>query len=405
VLVRYVAAPVTVRIGSEISATASAIRGIILSENGVAKQLGRLLVVVNDLQPYGSQRVAVATANGLRSVSDCITLLTLESASSGDLRLESMRRESLNRPRGGAFGFAILVARLRKYLLRNPPTYILSHMMFSNIVTIAAIRSSKLLRHIPVVVVEHSPPSLSLTFEKSPGPLRALGRHLYPCAAEVVGVSDAVTRNIEETYGLQRGRARRIYNPVDSRDILMRASSTPPHPWLTGSTAKRTVVCVAGFRPVKQQELLVSALNELPDVRALFVGDGPRREAIEKFAHELGVADRIEFVGYREDATSFVKHAAALILPSRWEGFGLAAVEAAALGVPVVASASGGLVELIPGKAPGVLVSPSSASSLVEGIARVLDNRSLYSEGDLSAFQPSLISAEYAALLAAHDAG
>jgi L-malate glycosyltransferase len=90
----------------------------------------------------------------------------------------------------------------------------------------------------------------------------------------------------------------------------------------------------------KGQHLIVSALPSLPGVRLVMAGSGPERENLTAQARRLGVEDRIHFLGHvgRQDLTDLYRAATLMVFPSTWETFGLAAVEAAMVGLPVIAS-------------------------------------------------------------------
>lgn len=84
--------------------------------------------------------------------------------------------------------------------------------------------------------------------------------------------------------------------------------------------------------------------------KAVMVGDGELRQDVEKRVIELGLEDNVTLAGFQTDPYVFLKNAKVLCLPSLWEGYGLSAVEALALGVPVVASPVGGLVGIVTDK-------------------------------------------------------
>lgn len=90
----------------------------------------------------------------------------------------------------------------------------------------------------------------------------------------------------------------------------------------------------------KGQQIIVSALAELPGVRYVMAGAGPEHDALARLARSLGVQDRVHFLGLigREDLTDLYRASSLLVFPSVWETFGLAAVEAAMVGLPVIAS-------------------------------------------------------------------
>lgn len=114
--------------------------------------------------------------------------------------------------------------------------------------------------------------------------------------------------------------------------------------------------------------------REVPSAHFVIVGDGDRdyREALEELARSLGVADRVHFLGYRDDAPRVIGALDTLVLASDHEGFPLVTLEAMASGIPVVATALGGVGEQIVHGETGYLVPPRNAPALAEGILSVL---------------------------------
>lgn len=132
---------------------------------------------------------------------------------------------------------------------------------------------------------------------------------------------------------------------------------------------------VSNFRPIKRPldliEVLARVRRHLP-ARAVLVGDGPERAAVARRADELGVRDAVCLLGRRDDFAKLLGHADGFILPSESEGFGVAALEAMATGVPVFGYDVGGLPEVVADGA-GTLVPccdvDALAAAVVAGIA------------------------------------
>ena len=97
-------------------------------------------------------------------------------------------------------------------------------------------------------------------------------------------------------------------------------------------------------------------------------GDGPLRGELESLAAELGLGQAVRFLGRVEGVTAEMEQAAAVVVPSLGEGFGMVALEAAERGRPVIASAVGGLPEIVDDGRTGVLVPRADASALAAAI-------------------------------------
>ena len=122
----------------------------------------------------------------------------------------------------------------------------------------------------------------------------------------------------------------------------------------------------------KNHALALEALALLPGVHLAVVGDGELRGDLERLASERGLSDRVTFLGLREDARALVGAADVLVLPSRWEGLPLVALEALAAGTPVVATAARGVRELLVDGRTGLLVEPGDQKALAGAVRRVL---------------------------------
>jgi len=138
---------------------------------------------------------------------------------------------------------------------------------------------------------------------------------------------------------------------------------------------------VSNFRPVKRVDVALEVFRRIRrDVRARFVlvGDGPVRADIERQAAEYGLGDEALFLGERQDLVPLLSVADLFLLPSAQESFGLAALEAMACEVPVVASNVGGLPEIIENGVTGFLCPPEAVDLMAERGIELLWNRTLH---------------------------
>ena len=125
--------------------------------------------------------------------------------------------------------------------------------------------------------------------------------------------------------------------------------------------------------PVKNVDLLLRAyerVREHIDAPLTIVGDGPLRAELEQLAVTLGVADTVDFLGYRPRAevATLMQRASVLALPSSSEGYGLVLAEALACGTPVVASRVGGVPEIVASSSAGTLVPPGDIDALTDAL-------------------------------------
>lgn len=135
---------------------------------------------------------------------------------------------------------------------------------------------------------------------------------------------------------------------------------------------------VARLHAVKGHRYFIEAAQKIllqrPATRFLIVGDGPYRPVLEKLVGSMGVSDRVVFTGFVEDVYSLMAELDLLVISSLWEGFGLTAIEAMVLGVPVVATEVGGLPEVVQHGKTGLLAPPADAAALAKSIVWMLDH-------------------------------
>jgi glycosyltransferase involved in cell wall biosynthesis len=192
----------------------------------------------------------------------------------------------------------------------------------------------------------------------------ALGR----LVGRYIAVSDDTRRRLLSTFGWPERKVVVVHNAIPlerfsvGRDPAVRAA--------LGAAGNETPLALVPARLDEQKghDVLIRAAAELPGVRFACVGDGPLRAQLLAQARELGVADRMEFLGYRDDIPSLLAACDLAVLPSRYEGLPISLIEAMAAGRPVVATNIGGTRELVRDGETGVLVPPDDPAALAAAI-------------------------------------
>ncbi len=186
----------------------------------------------------------------------------------------------------------------------------------------------------------------------------------------LVTVSESARRDISREFGIPAGRLRVVPNGIDT-DVFR------PLPGIAREPG-RIIATNSADTPLKGLAHLLAAVAEISRSRNHFklvvIGEPKKNGAVERLVRELGIAPRVEFTG-RIDAAELVRHyarAAAAVIPSLYEGFGLPAGEAMACGVPVISTTGGALPEVV-GDA-GLLVPPADPAALAAAIRRILDH-------------------------------
>jgi glycosyltransferase involved in cell wall biosynthesis len=132
------------------------------------------------------------------------------------------------------------------------------------------------------------------------------------------------------------------------------------------------LLCIGRLIPIKGHLVLLRALaqarTQVPDVTLELAGRGPLEPALKAYARELGLADAIHFLGFVSPVQAAIEDAAIVVVPSLGEGFGMVALEAMERARPVVASAVGGLPEIVADGETGLVVPALDAEALAEAI-------------------------------------
>ena len=213
------------------------------------------------------------------------------------------------------------------------------------------------------------------------GPFLLWERAAHRRVDAALAVSAAVRDFLVREEGLAADRFRVVHNGIDLEAWRAPASRVEARRRLAAFVGvpeaeleSRAVVGFVGrLAPQKGADLLLEAAALLPrEARVVIVGDGPQAEALRRRAARPDLVGRVLFAGRREAVPQWLPGFDLLAVPSRWEGFGLAAVEGLAAGVPVVAADVDGLREVIAEQEGGLLVPPGDAGALAGALAGLL---------------------------------
>ena len=191
--------------------------------------------------------------------------------------------------------------------------------------------------------------------------------------------SRAVAEDAIRTQGADPEKIATIYNGVD----WPRFQVAPEVRETTRSSlglgrGDQAIGCVAQLRPEKDHPSLFrafAALNQsFPGLRLFLVGGGNREPALRALAKQLGIEDRVVFLGVRGDIPEGLSAFDLAVLPSRTEGFSNVLLETMAAGLPIVATRVGGNSEALDEGRCGILVAPNDPDALAEGIRTLLRN-------------------------------
>lgn len=331
----------------------------------------KVLLVISSLRGGGAERVMTWLADCLIDAGDSVCLITQHEASDDFYRLNpAVRRIAVGY--GRFFDFPkvrglIHIWRwrhaLRTVARREQFDVVLSFIDKMNLSVLSAFAGTG----IPVVVAERTDPRYSQLGIFG----RTIRTFLYKkLAKRVVVQTDAIAARVRNEWGL--------YSVVVIPNaVLIRAASTPNQ-----MNRRPCVLCVGRFSREKGHDLLIAAwgtlTSEFPDWQLRIVGEGPLRSALEEQVTRLGLAGSVSLPGMSSDVAEEYGAASIFALPSRFEGFPNALLEAMAFGcAPIATESAGASVEVIQSGVNGTLVAGDNVGALADELGRLMRDRNL----------------------------
>lgn len=217
-------------------------------------------------------------------------------------------------------------------------------------------------RHYPDLVSPARRAANSLVFARLAAAINAVSAFSAESLRRVDGFATRPIEVIENGIDLER------YEVTRNRRVMRERLGLDPE--------RLYIANVARLHPIKDQAMLLGAFAEVattrPDVDLLLVGDGDLRRPLGRLAEELGVADRVRFLGVRSDVPEVLAAVDIFALTSICEAASLTLLEAMASALPVVATAVGGTPEIVRDGLDGILVPRGDAHATASAFLRLL---------------------------------
>jgi glycosyltransferase involved in cell wall biosynthesis len=322
----------------------------------------RLLLVVDSLEVGGAERQVVDLALALRRkgyevVVACSIAGDLSAAlEETDIPVRPLLRRLVKRRLSPAYGW-----RLRRLLLGSERFDLVHAHIYASAVAAAI---ATLGTGIPLVITEHTEASWQ-TWRA-----RWVSRWVYRRAERIIAVSTPIRRRLIERDGVHPDLITIVPNAVVSAPEAR--SEEPP----TSLQEHPLVGVVARLQPEKGVANFLKAAarvaQQFPEAHFVIAGDGPLRQELVALAEALGLENRVHFLGFRSDASALMGSLDVLVVPSLTEGSPLVTLEAMAAGVPVVASAVGGIPDQVRHDKEGLLVPPGDTGAMGDAIVALL---------------------------------
>jgi len=324
----------------------------------------RVLLLVDQLGGGGAERVVVDTATHLPSHCEVVVCAT---RAAGNFAYADELHESgvplVRLYRSSRYDVEGLL-RLRGLVAAYKPHVVHAHMFGSNVWA----RLLRLTARIPVVVChEHT-----WSYDRRNKARIVVDRALSPLADAIIAVSEADRQKLIEVEGLPPNKVRVVYNGIDFARLDRRRPSHGGGAEWGPRQGEAVLLAVGKLQEQKGYPVLLRALalvlKQVPSTRLLIAGEGPLQSKLEMLAAELGVADKVSFLGFVRDVGSLLLAADVFVMASYFEGHPIALLEAMAAARPVVATSVGGVPEIVRQGETGLLVPPNDPHALAEAI-------------------------------------
>lgn len=327
---------------------------------------------LQDLRGGGAERSVVRLANGIaaRGIPTDIVLIRREGVfldevapNVGIVPLGSRRT-------------AESVYHFARYLRRERPQAVFSHMTHTNVAAVLAREFSGAGPRL--VLVEHNRFDVALARKKG---LVRLAYKAVPLAYRradfVAGVAERMRERIGAVTGLPESRITTLHNPVVSPELFDKAAAAPDHPWLADGGAP-VLLSVGRLTRQKNFPLLINAFADVVKrrpSRLVILGEGEERANLEALVASLDLGDSVSLPGFLPNPFALMSRAAAFVMSSSWEGLPTVLIEALACGVPVISTdCESGPDEILDGGRYGRLVPVDEPQALADAIVATLDD-------------------------------
>jgi glycosyltransferase involved in cell wall biosynthesis len=232
--------------------------------------------------------------------------------------------------------------------------------------------AAAVLARVPVVVA-----TAHLYVDLSEKPLLYAQPRLVAAGVDrYLAVSHEVARQLRNSLHIPARKVQIVHNGIPLAPFN-RPANTMLRATLTQATERPIVLMTARLHEQKGHRYLIEAAAQVPEAIFVLAGEGSERVSLEAQAKELGIDDRIIFLGFREDIPDLLANCDLFVLPSLYEGLPLSILEAMVASRPVIATAIGGTDEVVVHGETGLLVPPADPTALARAIRAVLADPAL----------------------------
>lgn len=320
---------------------------------GIAGSEKHLLTLIPELARLGYQAEMLVLANNLEQTSSFVNQM-LRSSIPTEVVLMT-----------GHLDLRI-VLKIRRWIAQRRYDLVHTHLFHADLYGTLAARLAG------VRVIISSKHGFAASGWRRYWPYKFTDRMIARLQQRIIVISRGIGDWLVENERLPRRKFELVYYGLDpSRFIAEADLRTPPF-----RTEKPVIGTVGRLIKQKAVDVLIQAFAEVqrchPNAQLVIAGDGPEKSTLEALVENLGLADHVTFLGYRDDISTLMKHFDLFVFPTYGEGFGLVLLEAMAWEKAVVASRITSIPEIVADQDTGLLVPPGDPRSLAAAISVLL---------------------------------
>lgn len=268
----------------------------------------------------------------------------------------------------------LLVRHLRAKIIELQPDIVHTHLLHADLYGIPAAK----LAGVPVIITSRHNDS----DHRLKAPLNVVNQGLWRTVTAGIAISDAVYRFLITYEGVPEVKLHRIHYglplPAEELDKRVLRSALRHRIKVAEETPLIGMVC----RLIKQKGITYALdafamLDDLPDMHFVIAGDGDLRESLQQQARDLGIAERVHWLGWVDEPLDVIAGLDLLLMPSVNEGFGMTMLEAMSQSIALVGSTASAIPEVIEHGENGLTVPPRDAPALAEAIRTLMNDAPL----------------------------
>ncbi len=332
----------------------------------------KVIFVINSLPGGGTEKVLVDMVNYLNPAQYDIALALFKKEGALLARIPD-RVKIYDLKRSSRFSFAKMVIRLAVLLKNTDADTVMSFMFYSNLILILArILSGSQAK---IIISEHEHLSSKLKHARLKHIKKFLCKMFYKYADVCVAPSEGIKNDLMILFRLDPAKIAVINNPLDLSAIDKLKGMEAEHP------KDKYILAVGRLTEQKGYGYLLRAYSLICkdiDEKLVILGEGEDEDKLKRLAKDLGLEQRVLFLGFQDNPYRFMRRASVFVLSSLWESFALVIVEAMASGTAVIATdCPVGPNEIITNGVNGVLVPPADERAMARATLELLKNEDL----------------------------